>query len=414
MGQVRGPVQPEEGVRLVGGKLDQRAVPPHIAQAGQRVPGVDQRRHHREVESIRWFRDSRGAGEQPQAIGRAGSCAESAGPAGEAQVTSGSPERQGRLSCYSYVRMDPTASPASPPPKASPIHRHWFLAIAGLFVLVLVLLPLLQWRQISSQALREILRAEMTRVSDSVYVLQISPVRLRLFPGSISFDSAYVTTDTIRKAAYPNRPVLRLGAHDCQFSGVDIWKLLRKQGLYGSLFRCSDIRIGARVASTDSIETAAASPRNKGLDFLTLQREFKLPAELPVISIERVAFPDIRLDLTRQRADLPTQRVALQKFSASFEDVVIDPQIPASRAPPALQQADRARGGGTRHRVGRRERQLQAHGGRPGRGQLHPAWGSASSPPTARARGSGASPTAGPGSCSRPTASGSRASISPS
>ena len=64
---------------------------------------------------------------------------------------------------------------------------------------MLVLLPLLQWRQISSQALREILRAEMTRVSDSVYVLQISPVRLRLFPGSISFDSAYVTTDTVRK-----------------------------------------------------------------------------------------------------------------------------------------------------------------------------------------------------------------------
>ena len=150
------------------------------------------------------------------------------------------------MSCYSYVRMDPTASPVSPPPKASPIHRHWLKAIAGLLVLVLVLLPLLQWRQISSQALREILRAEMTRVSDSVYVLQISPVRLRLFPGSISFDSAYVTTDTIRKAAYPGRPVLRLGAHDCQFSGVDIWKLLRKQGLYGSLFRCSDIRIGAR------------------------------------------------------------------------------------------------------------------------------------------------------------------------
>ena len=230
--------------------------------------------------------------------------------------------------------MDPTASPVLPPPKASPIHRHWLKAIAGLLVLVVVLLPLLQWRQISSQALREILRAEMTRVSDSVYVLQISPVHLRLFPGSIAFDSAYVTTDTIRKAAYPNRPVLRLGARDCQFSGVNIWKLLRKQGLYGSLFSCSDIRIGARVASTDSIETAAASPRGKGLDFLTLQRDFKLPAELPVISIERVAFPDIRLDLTRQRADLPTQRVALQKFSASFEDVVIDPQVPASQRRP--------------------------------------------------------------------------------
>lgn len=229
--------------------------------------------------------------------------------------------------------MDPTASPVSPAPKLPPTHRRLLLAIAGLLVVV-VLLPLLQWRQISSQALRELLRAEMARVSDSVYVLQISPVRLRLFPGSISFDSALVVTDTIRRAAHPNRPVLRLGAHDCQFSGVSAWKLLRKQGLYGSLFRCSEIRIGARVALTDTIETAAASPRKKSVDFLTLQRDFRLPAELPLIRIDRVDFPDIRLDLTRSRADATTQRVALQKFSARFDDVFIDPQTPVSERRP--------------------------------------------------------------------------------
>jgi hypothetical protein len=88
------------------------------------------------------------------------------------------------------------------------------------------------------------------------------------------------------------------------------------------------------VASTDSIETAAASPRKQGLDFLTLQRDFRLPAQLPVIKIDRVDFPDIRLDLTRSRTDLPTQRVALQKFSARFDDVFIDPQTPiADRRP---------------------------------------------------------------------------------
>jgi hypothetical protein len=229
--------------------------------------------------------------------------------------------------------MDPTASPASPARKTSSTHRRLFLAIAGV-LLAVVIMPLLQWRQVSSQALRELLRAELTRVSDSVYVLQISPVRLRLFPGSISFDSAYVTTDTLRKTAYPNRPVLRLAARGCQFSGVDVWKLLRKQGLYGSLFRCDAIRIGAQVAATDSIPKGASAPHGKSMDFLTLQRDFRLPAELPVIKIEDVEFPDIRLDLTRHRTDLPTQRVALQRFSAHFEDVIIDPQVPASERRP--------------------------------------------------------------------------------
>jgi hypothetical protein len=229
--------------------------------------------------------------------------------------------------------MDPTASPALPQQKSGSRYRRGLLAVAGL-LLVVILMPLLQWRQISSQALRELLRAELTRISDSVYVLQISPVHLRLFPGSISFDSAYVTTDTLRKALYPNRPLLRLRADGCQFSGVDVWKLLRKQGLYGSLFRCNGIRIGAQVAATDSIAAASASRHPKGMDFLTLQREFRLPAELPVIKIENVDFPDVRLDLTRHRADQPTQRVALQRFSAHFEDVVIDPQIPAAERRP--------------------------------------------------------------------------------
>ena len=128
--------------------------------------------------------------------------------------------------------------------------------------------------------------------------------------------------------------MLRLSAQGCQFSGVDVWKLLRKKGLYGSLFRCNKIRIGAQVAATDSIGTGPAPGKEKGIDFLTLQREFKLPAELPVIKIENVEFPDIRLDLTRQRTDLPTQRVALQKFSAHFQDVVIDPQVPAAERRP--------------------------------------------------------------------------------
>ena len=228
--------------------------------------------------------------------------------------------------------MDQSALPASSPHKFRLTRRHWLLAIGG--VLLLVVLPLLlQWRTISSQALRQVLQAEMARVSDSVYVLQISPVHLRLFPGAIAFDSALVTTDTAQRAAFPDRPMLRVGAHYCQLSGVDVWRLIRKQGLYGSLFRCAGVRIGAHMALRDTAAPTKKAKR-KGLDFLKLQREFRLPAELPVISVRQVDFPDIRLDLTRQRPDQPIQRFDLQKFSAHFVDVVVDPRQPVTERHP--------------------------------------------------------------------------------
>ena len=228
--------------------------------------------------------------------------------------------------------MHPTASPDVPPQKVSVVRRPWLIG-AGLLLLLVILNPLLRWREFSSEALRELLRAEMTRVSDSVYVLQITPVRLRLIPGAIAFDSAYVTTDTIRKARFPDRPRLRVSAHDCQLSGVNVWKLIRRRGLFGNLFQCKSVRIGAQVAAADSVapETKA---RRGGVGFLRMQREFRLPEMLPVINIRDVDFPDIRLDLKRERRMLPAQSVALQQFSAHFVDVVIDPQQPVSERRP--------------------------------------------------------------------------------
>ena len=118
--------------------------------------------------------------------------------------------------------------------------------------------------------------------------------------------------------------------------------------------------------------TRGKKPKRKGLDFLKLQREFRLPAELPVIDVHNVDFPDIRLDLTRQMKDQPTQRVALQKFSAHFVDVVLDPQQPVTERRPlfskqiALAAEELAIGSGDE--IG----ELQAHGSRPRRGKLHP------------------------------------------
>ncbi len=204
---------------------------------------------------------------------------------------------------------------------------------SGVLLILVILSPLLQWRQLSGQALRDLLKAEMLRVSDSVYVLQISPVRLRLLPGAIAFDSAYVTTDTVRRAAFPQRPVMRVSVHGCQLSGVNLWRLMLRQGLFGSLFQCRTARIGAEVATGDSVSNAQRD-RRSGLGFLRLQREFKLPGMLPLISVRDINFPDIQLDLKRTRPAEPTDSVDLEKFSAHFEDFVLDPEQPVSERRP--------------------------------------------------------------------------------
>lgn len=224
-----------------------------------------------------------------------------------------------------------TPEPASNKPRR---RRRYLVAAVAIIIFIIAFNPLSQWRQISSQALRDILKAEMTRVSDSVYVLHISPVRLRLFPGAISFDSALVTTDTTRQRAHPGRPLLEVSARGCQLSGVNMLRLIRKQGLYGKLFSCQSVGIGASVSRDSALKATAARSHRKPMDFLRLQREFRLPAELPVINVAEVNFPDIRLELSRTRGDKPSERVALQKFSARFTDVILDPQQPVSERRP--------------------------------------------------------------------------------
>ena len=311
--------------------------------------------------------------------------------------------------------MDQTASPASPPRKAPPAPVAIGAGDRGLLLLLILLSPLLRWRKFSSQALREILRAEMTRVSDSVYVLQISPVRLRLFPGSIAFDSAYVTTDTIRKASYPDRPTLRLSAHDCQLSGVNVWKLIRSRGSTATFSAATACASGPRwpPPTTGGIDARQGAARRARLPEVAA----RIPAsrraaghQHPGGGVPRhSARPQARSDPT-----CPAQRVALQKFSAHFDGRRHRSAAAGVRAPPALQPADRARRRGARHRLGRRDRRLQAHGGRISTRAASPCSAFAWSPATPRSSGSAADVPAALGASCRPTASGSPGSTSAS
>ena len=345
------------------------------------MPRVHGRRHDREEEAVRGLQVVARARNTRRARTDAGSCAESADPVGAHKATCPCPcslfPRAATRPAVAPLFLSPHASDGIPRFTTAKVPSHPAPLVLGDRALCCSCSSCLRsfgGAQFSSEALRELLRAEMTRVSDSVYVLQISPVRLRLLPGSISFDSAYVTTDTIRRAAYP-RPAQAAGER--ARLPAERRQRLATHSQAGPLRLALSLqaacRIGAQVAADRCPwpPTRAQGARARASTSSSCSGSSGCPPSCRSSTSATWTSPTFA-STSRGSEGPPAQRVALQKFSAHFVDVVIDPQQPVSERRPLFSQADRPGRRGTRHRLRRPDRELQAHGGRSRRGQLHP------------------------------------------
>ncbi|MEZ0332744.1 MAG: hypothetical protein ACAI18_01950, partial [Gemmatimonadales bacterium] len=93
--------------------------------------------------------------------------------------------------------------------------------IAGTFLLLA--LAFRGWDAYVEDSLGRWAVDELARQTDSVYRLTLGDLLLLPFDGSISFDSAAVTTDSARNARRPKPlPGLAAGARECRLSGVDL------------------------------------------------------------------------------------------------------------------------------------------------------------------------------------------------
>ena len=205
----------------------------------RRMARVHRRRHHREEEAVRGLQVVARAGHSRGPGRRARSCAEYCRRAGSAQARrpGSGPGDWLAILMPAWIRA---ASPASPPNKFRPTRRHWLLAIGGVAaprcpVPVAAMAHHFEPGTAGGSPGRN--DAVCRTVSTCCRSARCD---LRLLSG-VDFLRLRLRHDGHRAEGRvsPTGRVLRLGARHCQLSGVDVWRLIRKQGLYGSLFRCS-------------------------------------------------------------------------------------------------------------------------------------------------------------------------------
>lgn len=255
----------------------------------------------------------------------------------------------------------------SPERAPRPWFRHPVLAAALAVLLLgagsLAWRFLRNWDRFLESRIRPLAEAEVARLSDSTFLLSMGRLQVDLRPGRIAIDSFHITTDTARNAAR-TRPLadVTIGVFDCQLTGINVLKLVRRRGLSADEFSCARIEVSARLpelrrqrvameaarraataaaspprtaagraaraAAVTAATTAArnaAGPRLNG--FLAPERAVNLPAAVPKVEIDRIRLPQVSVDLTRR--ENPGARVRVGRLYADVRGTRIVSGEPA-------------------------------------------------------------------------------------
>jgi hypothetical protein len=154
----------------------------------------------------------------------------------------------------------------------------------------------------------------VARRSGGIYRLALGDLSLRVFSGTLAFDSAAIVTDTARnRGSAKPWPALGVRAKGCRLAGVNVLRLAFRGSLDASQLSCE--RVAVRVALPDARESKdSASPAAK------LGR----PLGLRSVRIASVALPALTLTLVRPGRHGGTS-VLLDHARFQAKDLTFDP-----------------------------------------------------------------------------------------
>jgi len=165
---------------------------------------------------------------------------------------------------------------------------------------------------------------ELARQTDSVYRLTLGDLSLRPFVGSISFDSAAVTTDSARNARRSEPlPGLAAGARECRLSGVDLVRLALRRSFDARVLECRQMKVDLALAPRTREDSAAAADTT---DVEGSVRQVIRPLGVSSLRIAEITFPSMSLHL-RRPGPRGGSSVALQRARFEATGIVFDPNI---------------------------------------------------------------------------------------
>jgi hypothetical protein len=209
--------------------------------------------------------------------------------------------------------------------------------LIGLAVVVPLVLGALWWRAtwVANHLLHVDAPKSIAEKSGGVYVLAVGHVRFNGLRRRIVVDSIELTTNAAVNArrAQP-RTSLHLSLHQCVIGGLHFFTLIAGRGLIAQSFGCSAVRGDADVPPGHGEPDTAAVPAAPRQAFFALQKGLRLPKFAPRIAVERIDFPQAKLEVRLRWAQRETTRLELDHLEWHMTDFTVDPADSAATGRP--------------------------------------------------------------------------------
>ncbi len=167
---------------------------------------------------------------------------------------------------------------------------------------------------------------EVTRLSDGVYRLQATPLRVTIGEQRVAIDSIIITTDTARNAARA-APLPTITAHyfNCGVEGIDLERLARRRGFSADRAGCDSVQMIVDVPANVARDSAGGS-------FLSLQDNIDLARGVPFVQVDSVVLPHVAMLLTMIAPNGHPTTASFDHMSIRLDELHYDPdQAPAER-----------------------------------------------------------------------------------
>ena len=170
------------------------------------------------------------------------------------------------------------------------------LAAVALALLV-VALAFRWWDRSVEDRLERWAVEEIARRTDSTYHLALGDLSFLPLAGSISFDSAIVSTDSVRNRRRKSPlPALAWSARGCRVSGLDVVRLVFRRSFAARELGCDRVVVGIALAARAE-EEGRTNPDSAAP---TAQlEELARPLGLSLFEVADVSFPALSLTLKR-------------------------------------------------------------------------------------------------------------------
>lgn len=188
---------------------------------------------------------------------------------------------------------------------------------------------------IADPLVRAWVAGQVAAASDSAYHFEASTVTVDEANRRIAIDSITLTTDSVinGRLAVPH-PSITLRFRRCAITGIDLTTLAAGGGLHALHAGCDSVSLTMR---TLAVAADLAAPAAQGADsnnFLRFQGKLNLPALLPFVTLDSVAFPHVDAAFDLLAADGRRTTLSVDRVAVILDSVRIDPRLAVAQRRP--------------------------------------------------------------------------------